>query len=578
MADTIYYVNTASTAGGDGTTNATTGANRAYPSLYSIETAIDGTINVGDRVIIYCDGGLDSTAVTIGGWTINGQLIITAHPNSKHNGILDLNKYYYSATITVNESNVVFDGLQFYQATNATTSIYLASASINPTVKNCLFRGRGNGSGYAVRSVFSKAGTTLIYNNIVYNCEGAFSLANSSVNSIDIVANNTISNPENQALNFGISLSSNSTYYIYNNLIKGTYTSGAYLDQSTGVDPITDNNITSDASSPDGLGSKTITFVDEANADFHLSPSDTSGALNGGNNLASYFTTDIDDQTRSIWTIGADEVLPSVEYFDVPNKLYFLFNIKGKESTSKGIQGLGTKDSNIRYDAINLVDGSRHQDYKTHLSSLPVRVGYTWDNDYNATHFIITKANRLESINSNTVDIDVYGASWATASGNVLGTNDLVGTDNQDLIIRLGVQEITGAAVKVTPSSQSYALLNQFVVASGLYIGDPAFDLSFDDLLIDESTHTDTNYVKRLSRWYKVSQRVNLVFNFVTIDKLNELVESINKVETFFLYDETGCTIPEKLLHVVLGDISTTQQNATGFQVNLTLLKLEYTN
>lgn len=36
------YVNTASTAGGDGTTNATTGPNRAYPSHEACRVAEDG--------------------------------------------------------------------------------------------------------------------------------------------------------------------------------------------------------------------------------------------------------------------------------------------------------------------------------------------------------------------------------------------------------------------------------------------------------------------------------------------------------------------------------------------------------
>ena len=44
MASIIRYVNTASTAGGDGTTNNTSGATRAYATLAAAETALRQTL------------------------------------------------------------------------------------------------------------------------------------------------------------------------------------------------------------------------------------------------------------------------------------------------------------------------------------------------------------------------------------------------------------------------------------------------------------------------------------------------------------------------------------------------------
>jgi len=439
MADTIYYVNTASTAGGDGTTNATTGANRAYPTLYAFEAARQTTISSGNRIIVYCDGGKDNTSVTFGGWTINGQLIITAHANSKHIGVLNLNKYYYSNQITINESNITFDGLQFYQDTTSTTSLYLASASINPTVKNCIFRGRGNGSGYAVRSVFSKAGTTLICNNIFYDIEIALALVNTSTSSTDLVFNNTIVNKTGELLNSAINLSGASNYFISNNLIKGSFTAGAYVDSSTGMTPTTAKNITSDTTSPNGLGSKTITFVDEANADFHLSSSDTSGALAGGLDLSVFFTTDIDDQTRSTWTIGADEFVPGLTTFTSDTGLLFLFNDGGNRATSAGIQTLGTKDSDSKYDGRNLIASSRNQWFKTTTTDTAKRIGYTWSSDLSPDYFIITRADKLNTKESNTVDLQVYSDGWITLD-DAIDTTDLVGNYKQDLVIPIGVE------------------------------------------------------------------------------------------------------------------------------------------
>ncbi|KKQ39021.1 MAG: hypothetical protein US57_C0023G0007, partial [Candidatus Moranbacteria bacterium GW2011_GWC2_37_73] len=88
------------------------------------------------------------------------------------------------------------------------------------------------------------------------------------------------------------------------------------------------NNISSDATAnnlTNPVNSKinqTVSFVDVANKDFHLSPSDTS-AKNSGSDLSAdanfAFNTDIDNQTRpssssTIWDIGADEAATAIYY------------------------------------------------------------------------------------------------------------------------------------------------------------------------------------------------------------------------------------------------------------------------
>jgi hypothetical protein len=86
MADTIRYINTASTAGGDGTTNATTGANRAYATAQEWEAAegTDVTATAGHH-IVYCDGagGDDTSALSVGGWTTNAshRIIMQQNPD-----------------------------------------------------------------------------------------------------------------------------------------------------------------------------------------------------------------------------------------------------------------------------------------------------------------------------------------------------------------------------------------------------------------------------------------------------------------------------------------------------------------
>ena len=58
------YVNTASTAGGDGTTNATTGATRAYATLAEAETQLSGSA-FADDVTILCSGATDDDSLAI---------------------------------------------------------------------------------------------------------------------------------------------------------------------------------------------------------------------------------------------------------------------------------------------------------------------------------------------------------------------------------------------------------------------------------------------------------------------------------------------------------------------------------
>ena len=85
MATVIRYVNTASTAGGDGTTNATTGANRAYASLAEWNTAeATDLVTAGDLHEVRCsgEGGPDTSTLTSWtGWTTGASNFILIKGN-----------------------------------------------------------------------------------------------------------------------------------------------------------------------------------------------------------------------------------------------------------------------------------------------------------------------------------------------------------------------------------------------------------------------------------------------------------------------------------------------------------------
>ena len=86
MAEVIRYINTASTAGGDGTTNATSGANRAYASFSEWQSAESALHTPGNwhHVIASGSGALvDSFTVTSTGWGSSDFILIEVDSASR---------------------------------------------------------------------------------------------------------------------------------------------------------------------------------------------------------------------------------------------------------------------------------------------------------------------------------------------------------------------------------------------------------------------------------------------------------------------------------------------------------------
>lgn len=122
MATVQRYVNTASTAGGDGTTDATSGSTRAYASLAEWEANSGGSAT--DDYIVDCCGGQDTTAVVVDFSTniTTGSITIRANAG-KADGFYDgdavISTSHYrlepgNVTIALSlvEQNTVVDGLQ----------------------------------------------------------------------------------------------------------------------------------------------------------------------------------------------------------------------------------------------------------------------------------------------------------------------------------------------------------------------------------------------------------------------------------------------------------------------------------
>jgi len=121
------FVNTASTAGGDGTTNNTTGSTRAYASLSEWESnESTDLVADGDVHIVTCGGGVDTTDTTINGWTTGSSNGITIQcTTDKHDGrSRDVSGSGYqissgsaTGTLKLSEDYVTIDGLDIKNTT-----------------------------------------------------------------------------------------------------------------------------------------------------------------------------------------------------------------------------------------------------------------------------------------------------------------------------------------------------------------------------------------------------------------------------------------------------------------------------
>lgn len=328
MADVVRYVNTGSTAGGDGTTNATTGANRAYPSLNAWNTAeVTDLVSDGDTHTVYCDGGADTATCDLTSWLISttNTLTILPHSNSEHSGSLDTGLYHrshagnYDQSLVDTAEGFIVDGLQFSVTGNFTAGIkttLAVSATRQAVVRNCIFKGGGNTKGIGFRRAGN--GQNYVYNCIFYDLDKGIEsdAQGTGVNNTTAYYNNTIENCGNGILLDG----TGDRHHVKNNLIVNCTTD---YQQDATPNATTATNVTSDATSPDGTTyqSKTITFTDLAGEDYSTDDSDVVGV---GTDLSAdgvwAFDTDILGNTRSAWDVGAfeDQSAPSGTTITVP--------------------------------------------------------------------------------------------------------------------------------------------------------------------------------------------------------------------------------------------------------------------
>jgi hypothetical protein len=149
------YVNTDSTAGGNGTTNATTGSNRAFATITGAETALENS-NYADDLEILCCGSTDDTSnlnfSATGNYVTSGHTIYVKANRTVadgfNGGFWNDNTYILSPTsgtvidVYTTNANFVFDGIQIYLRSGSFVNCILlhGSGSNSFTMKNCLFK------------------------------------------------------------------------------------------------------------------------------------------------------------------------------------------------------------------------------------------------------------------------------------------------------------------------------------------------------------------------------------------------------------------------------------------------------
>jgi len=178
MAVVTRYVNTASTAGGDGTTNGTAGATRAYATLAEWESAEQtNLVTATDTHIVNCSGSADDVKTTVTGWTTDATYFITI--NGDHTGTTwDTSAYIIDHTSTatsdyvckISEAFTVVNDLQIQMEQDGQNGgaallfdVDAESCTVNRSI--CHGHGTSTSTGCTGFKDANDSGTGVTYNN-----------------------------------------------------------------------------------------------------------------------------------------------------------------------------------------------------------------------------------------------------------------------------------------------------------------------------------------------------------------------------------------------------------------------------
>lgn len=324
MATTVIRYVDPNSSGGDGTTNALTGATAAYASLFAWEAARQRNLVTADeieRVICSSDDAgsthaADTTAVTIDGWTTDATRYIQIEAASSHGGKWNDNIYRLSYDTSVGTENAIWVveeyvnlvGLQISRSASNDVGVsaisYTAVGGGNNISKCIIKRGSYNNLRRGI-NCGGFSGVVNIYNSVVYGISYSGSAC------IEITGGGTpVTKVYSSTLIGGV----NGLKALGTVTAKNIYASGSTAAYTGTISMST--CASSDATGSVGLqniavNTTNFTNITAGSEDFHL-PSGSAlinvGTDTSGDAAPLNFTDDIDGQTRTgTWDIGADE-------------------------------------------------------------------------------------------------------------------------------------------------------------------------------------------------------------------------------------------------------------------------------
>lgn len=293
MADIVRYVNTANAPGQDGLTHAT-----GYSDYQEWMTSEAGVVASGDRHIVYCSGVTnDSSDGSFSGWTVSGELLVTAYAGDEAVSPIDDSRYVKIGDpvgMNFNVPNVTVDGIQFrlIGGSMLPRAVYRESPGA-PTAINCIAVGDGVGGSASQPRVFwdlvlircciaadiaTHSGVTGMRADLIENCLVNWRGSNSNARyayRADNIKNSVV------ILNTGLAYHSSTTVGNKNS------------SMISGDAPVSggDDNTQSPWYNTTPLGE---IYVDYDNHDYHLVSDSTIFANGIGEDLSGSFTTDME--------------------------------------------------------------------------------------------------------------------------------------------------------------------------------------------------------------------------------------------------------------------------------------------
>lgn len=347
MATYYKYVRVSANSGGDGDTNADSGAGTAY-AYDSLLTGLGdmatetGIWTTSDDVVICCINGgggadvmtwvtqhdVDSWATKPASLTIRGGIPST-HPTEsaeeeRNDGLWDTNRYIAQGDGTGNASSRgihIYTGsatvLKLFQLQATSTGTNAAAHGIQMQVNvaagtgiidSCIVKDTAGGDGIVLNADRDTTTTkAVIVNCIVYGCAGTgIDDGSANQNATSLIANNTIYGCTNNGISWTQQAGYSANGYLYNNLSTANTSSDAVIANFNNYTAT--SNLNDDGTAATFFDVDAPTYNNAAGGDFSPA-SDTDSMVGVGVDMSANgiynYNWDIAGNTRSSWDSGA---------------------------------------------------------------------------------------------------------------------------------------------------------------------------------------------------------------------------------------------------------------------------------